>query len=123
MSAQISILEGIANSFEQDIQFDLRMYCIKDIKVGKFGVPFLATNDEEAKRIFSDLVLGSSESLIAKHPEDYDFYYLGVFDSRTGQHTCTTINYLLNAQSVIEDARRKYQSFLRTPNPDENISS
>lgn len=98
------------------------IYAIKDVKVGKFGNPFVASNDSEAIRIFNDLVLGSTDSLLAKHPEDYDLYAIGLYNVVLGL-ICPddSVTFLLNAQTVFENVNRKIKSFNFTPENENSV--
>lgn len=61
-----------------------KMYTIKDAKSESFNPPFFNHTHGEAERNFQELVNDNS-SFVSKYPEDYDLYYLGTYDERTGK--------------------------------------
>lgn len=61
------------------------IYAVRDNAVEAFGTPFFLSGKGEALRSFSDEANSKNEnSAIAKHPEDYDLYELGVYDEIDG---------------------------------------
>lgn len=60
------------------------IYSIRDLKTG-FLQPTLDINDASAIRNFEHAVLQNEDSLFFSHPEDYSLFYLGSFDSETGE--------------------------------------
>ena len=64
----------------------IKAYALKDILVEAFNAPFYAPNDRVAQRVCSD-VASDPETLIGKHPEDFDLYLLGEFDDHSGEFT------------------------------------
>jgi hypothetical protein len=57
---------------------------VRDRTADVFGQPFFVARIGQAIRSFSDEVNStSSDSAIAKHPEDFDLYELGTFDDET----------------------------------------
>jgi len=65
---------------------ELKLYSIRDSKGGFFNAPFIQKSHGEAERTL--LTLSKDEkSMISKYPEDFDLYYLGLFDDYTGKST------------------------------------
>ena len=64
----------------------INVYSLLDVAVGSFNAPFYAPNDRVAMRICSD-VAEDSETLIGKHPEDFELHLLGTFDDQDGAFT------------------------------------
>lgn len=60
------------------------IFSIRDAKGDFFNQPFPQLTKAEALRTFSELA-NDPQSRIAKHPEDYDLYYLGTYETVTGQ--------------------------------------
>ncbi|WMC01487.1 nonstructural protein [Microvirus D_HF4_320] len=61
------------------------IYAVKDLAVQAFGTPFFVRAKGEALRSFQDEANADrTTSAIAKHPEDYELYFLGNFDENTG---------------------------------------
>lgn len=61
---------------------NLGVYSIKDKHVGMYLPPFLASSDDEAKRIVSDSI--EPNSVLARFPADYQLVRCGVFNSKIG---------------------------------------
>lgn len=82
---------------------ELKVFTVRDSKAEFFSPPFFNKTHGEAERNFRTLA-NDQNSMINKHPEDYDLYFVGTFDDSTGkmtthdtpQHVVKAIN-LLNA--------------------------
>lgn len=61
-----------------------KMYSIRDSKAEIFHPPFYKTTHGEAERAFQDLTK-DDKSTLSKHPEDFDLYYVGIYDDNTGK--------------------------------------
>jgi len=58
---------------------------IRDHAAGFFGQPFFAPSRGAAIRSFGDAVnAGGEGNQFSMHPEDFDLYEIGAFDSDTG---------------------------------------
>lgn len=65
---------------------NLQICCVRDVRGGVFGNPFFVTSIGMAMRQFEDEVNRPEETnTMYKHPEDFELYHLGTFDSRTAQ--------------------------------------
>nr|WAE43599.1 MAG: nonstructural protein [Microviridae sp.] len=63
----------------------VRLYAVRDLKVGGFNNPYSFINDAVAVRSFESLVNEqSSASMIAKYPGDYDLFCIAEFDQDSG---------------------------------------
>lgn len=60
-----------------------RMFSVHDVKCNTFLSPFIAPTNGSAIRSFSDIV-NQPESVIHKHPEDYNLYFVGEFEQDSG---------------------------------------
>lgn len=60
-----------------------KVFAIRDAKTEAFMRPFFVPTNGVAIRSFSDEV-NNRESELAKHPEDYALFELGVFDDSNG---------------------------------------
>ena len=58
------------------------IYCIKDKHAGMFLPPFLASGDDEAKRIVGDSV--EPGSVLGRYPADFQLIRCGTFDAKCG---------------------------------------
>lgn len=70
-------------------------YSLKDIKLGKFGIPFVAPNDDIAKRMLAETML-AGDTTISKYPEDFQLFKLGEYDEITGELE-NDFNFIANA--------------------------
>lgn len=61
-----------------------KLFSIFDRKTGVFSPPQSFVNSNAASRAFGDEINSGGTGLIARHPEDYDLYYLGDFDDNQG---------------------------------------
>ena len=57
---------------------------VLDVKANAFATPFFVPNRSMAVRSFGDAVLDTN-SMLAKHPEDYNLYQLGTYDDNSGK--------------------------------------
>lgn len=62
----------------------LNIYTIRDTKSGAYNVPQSFRTHGEAERFLSDQVNLNQDSLIHRHPEDFDLFHLGSYDTDTG---------------------------------------
>lgn len=58
------------------------IYAIRDAKTG-FLTPTVDINDQSASRNFAHASM-QTNSLFCTHPQDYDLYRLGTYDSESG---------------------------------------
>lgn len=56
---------------------------VRDRAIDSFGTPIFVVATGQAIRSFADEI-NNGESQFAKHPDDYDLYQLGMFDSDEG---------------------------------------
>lgn len=64
----------------------LYMYAIKDRATDQFDRPLFFISSGQANRAFSDEVNRQAEqNAIFQHPDDYDLYAIGTFDTDTGE--------------------------------------
>lgn len=61
----------------------LSIYSVYDKKAENYNSQFCQKNNAEAMRTFSDLA-NDKDTTIHKHPEDYDLYNIGIFDTSDG---------------------------------------
>lgn len=77
----------------------MRVYSLFDRKLRQYGSLVLERNDFAVQRAIADGVKGAPDSLIGKHPEDFDLVYLGEFDQDTG-----ALQYLVSPALVVNVA-------------------
>lgn len=61
-----------------------KMCSILDMVAQQYGRPFFAVSEGSAVRGFSDEV-NNRESMLYKHPRDYQLFLLGTFDDEDGR--------------------------------------
>lgn len=62
------------------------IFCIKDRAVNGFGEPMAMPSEQHAIRWFRDIVNSDkAQSAIARHPDDYDLYYIGEYNEDTAE--------------------------------------
>ncbi|AZL82825.1 nonstructural protein [Apis mellifera associated microvirus 13] len=64
----------------------MKIFAIRDSAVESYGRPYFTRSQGEAVRIFMDEAK-NTESMINKHPDHFDLYYLGEYDDNTGSIT------------------------------------
>lgn len=62
----------------------LKIYSIRDAKAGIFNKPFYAITHADAERSFTKLS-NDKQSMVGEFPEDFDLYYVGIYDDNTGK--------------------------------------
>jgi len=63
----------------------LFVFCVRDRATDQFGNPMFLVNPGQAIRSFSDEVnRNADDNMINKHPDDFDLYQLGSFDTEKG---------------------------------------
>lgn len=61
-----------------------KMFSIRDSKGEIFHPPFFKNTHGEAERDFKQLSK-DDKSMVSKYPEDFDLYYIGEYDTKTGK--------------------------------------
>jgi len=61
----------------------IRLFAIRDNKVGTYNNPFCASHLAQVTRDLTE-VANDPKSMLCKHPQDFELYELGTFDSNTG---------------------------------------
>lgn len=69
------------------------LYSIFDKATRKFGFPIVSESDVAIKRTLAD---GLKQSAVSAHPDDYELYYLGKFDDRTGEISIDVVSKVCN---------------------------
>lgn len=62
----------------------LKAFSIRDAKSEIFHPPFFKTTHGEAERDFRTTA-NDPKTMICQHPEDFDLYFIGVYDDQTGR--------------------------------------
>lgn len=75
-----------------------QVFAVKDNVAGLFQLPFYSPSKGAAERTFKDS-LTDPQSPAARHPEDYDLYYVGEFDDEVGVLISSEPEFLLTGSS------------------------
>lgn len=78
-----------------------KMFSVFDSKAAFYGTPFFMPNEAMAMRAFGDLV-NDQNSSIAKHPEDYSLFFMGIFDDNVGTLKEVVPTCLVTASSLLK---------------------
>lgn len=79
----------------------LKMFSIRDSKAEVFNPPFFKHTHGEAERDFS-VLCKDEKSMPSKFPDDFDLYYVGIYDDQTGKiQSLDTPQHLVKAVQVI----------------------
>ena len=72
----------------------LEIFAVRDRATDQYGTPMFLVTSGQAIRSFSDEVNrkenGTERNMLAEHPEDYDLYLLGSYETNTGTFNCET---------------------------------
>ena len=82
----------------------IQCYAIFDTCSGIYEKPFFSTADDLVKREFQDLAT-SAEHQIARHPEHYSLWRLGMLDNLNGKMTNEDNECLWTAQEAIAQSQ------------------
>jgi len=63
----------------------LEVLAVRDRAANAYGRPFFVNTIGQAIRSFSDVLNGTEDSEMKRHPGDFDLFSLGQFDDETGQ--------------------------------------
>lgn len=67
----------------------LKVVAVRDRAVDAFNQPFFVPSIGQANRLFADEVNRKDDkNMLNTHPEDFDLYELGEFDSGSGEFVC-----------------------------------
>jgi len=83
---------------------NLKIYSVRDIKVGSFEKPMFVKHEQEIIRSLTTVVnQKNSQVIISQYPEDFELHYLGEYDDSTGK-----FNLMANSQFILTtDSLRK----------------
>ena len=85
---------------ELHIEKNINMYAVAD-KVAEIFMPaFSCENHAKAIQGFADAA-NDPKGVIIKHPSEYDLYFLGTYNQRSG-FTTNNIQYLANAKELLK---------------------
>lgn len=80
----------------------LHMFAIRDIATTQFGNPMFLMTKGQAIRGFTDEVNRKDENnMLNKHPEDYELYELGTFETEAGTFETSSPKQVITGKEVI----------------------
>ncbi len=92
----------------------VQCYAIFDTCSGIYEKPFFSTADALVKREFQDVATAADHPM-AKHPEHYSLWRLGIFNNQTGkiqdeanECLCTALEAISQSQSVVTPREKQY---------------
>lgn len=79
-----------------------QIYTLSDSKVSNFLTPFYVENEAMAIRNIASHFHPSAnpESMILQHPQDFDLYYLGEYDTDTGKFETVPPKHISNLVQI-----------------------
>lgn len=79
-----------------------KVYAVQDAKAGMFNQPIFLLSDGEALRSFMDACQpGNDQSMLSRHPEDFNLFYIGEYDELTGELQSCTPYHLANGAVIL----------------------
>lgn len=80
---------------------ELKIFSIRDSKAEIYMQPFFQKSHGEAERSFTQLAR-DQKSTVSQFPEDYDLYFVGVYDDQKGTvQSLDTPQHVLKAVDVL----------------------
>lgn len=77
----------------------INLYSIRDVDMGNYAPPFLATDDTEAKQIVRDAI--QPGSALHRFPSSYHLYRVGTFDGDLGKVTDTATECIASVGDLV----------------------
>jgi hypothetical protein len=83
---------------------NLKVFAVRDRATVQFGTPMFLVSDGQAIRSFGDEVnRKSADNNLNAHPEDFDLYKLGSYDTETGLFVCSVpVQILAGKQALLQ---------------------
>jgi len=84
----------------------LRLYAVRDRKVGNFSSLLPMRNDATAHRVVQDLLRSAGDSPLTRYPEDFELFALGDIDTDSGHITALEIpEFVLSFKDVLNSMK------------------
>lgn len=82
----------------------MRVYSLQDVATRAFGSLMVIETEEAAKRAIADAALSEKSGMLWAHPEHFNLYFLGFFDTDRGVLTVENPAVLVaNVGSLLPD--------------------
>lgn len=77
----------------------INLYSIRDVDMGNYAPPFLASSDIEAKQLVRDAI--QPNSALHLYPGSYHLYRVGTFDGSVGRVTDTNTECIASVSDLV----------------------
>lgn len=77
----------------------INLYSLRDVDIGNYAPPFLATDDNEAKQILRDAI--QPGSALHLYPSHYHLYRVAVYSCDTGRIVDTEAECLCSVNDLV----------------------
>lgn len=77
----------------------INLYSIRDVDMGNYAPPFLASDDSEAKQIVRDAI--QPGSALHRFPSSYHLYRVGTFNGDLGKMTDTATECIASVGDLV----------------------
>lgn len=77
----------------------INLYSIRDVDMGNYAPPFLASDDMEAKQIVRDAI--QPQSALHLYPASYHLYRVGTFDGSCGRVVDTNAECIASVTDLV----------------------
>ncbi|QXP08070.1 MAG: nonstructural protein [Arizlama microvirus] len=95
---------------------EMKIFSLRDIKIGRYHMPFLHHSENEAVRAVMLAMMGEKGEL-CNFPEDFELYQLGTFEEVIGQIkpfdgpkfliSCSSIKNLIQKRKEIQQQKQE----------------
>lgn len=82
-----------------------RVYSLYDVVTYSYDAPFLAENDAVAIRTMKDCLL--RDSMLTRHPEDYNLVYLSSFNVKTGDFCDINKKFVCSIKELVNPSTKQ----------------
>lgn len=90
----------------------LKVFALLDMKAGFFQVPFFMPSVGQAVRAVSDMA-ADQQTIIGRHPGDFELYQLGDWDDATAAFTPTPPQHIADGEAMAPAIRVRDQDGVR----------
>jgi len=79
----------------------VKMFSVRDMKLNTWSSPWFFLHAGQAERTLYELVNGG-ESMLSKHPKDFELYMIGEFDDTTAELSSIPPVHIMTALSALK---------------------
>lgn len=77
------------------------VFALFDSKAGSYGMPFFTHNRGSAIRGIKAQISQDSSSMLAKYPEDFSLFDLGIYDEVEGRISGTSPVFIIDVSDIL----------------------